>query len=99
MVGQILKLTPLTPFQSNLDPIHGNVHNAIGGDMATAHSPTDPLFFLHHANVDRLWAQWEQGPNDADPPNAGSSLKPRGSIITGKINSVLNIQRLGYSYA
>ncbi|TIA69707.1 hypothetical protein E3P89_03067 [Wallemia ichthyophaga] len=22
-------------------------------------SPQDPLFFLHHANVDRVWAQWQ----------------------------------------
>lgn len=28
-------------------------------------SPNDPLFFLHHANIDRIWAQWQ----DADPEN------------------------------
>jgi tyrosinase len=31
-------------------------------------SPNDPAFFLHHANVDRLWAQWEARHPDAYEP-------------------------------
>lgn len=27
------------------------------GDMGPATSPNEPLFFLHHANVDRVWAK------------------------------------------
>jgi tyrosinase len=23
-------------------------------------SPSDPVFFLHHCNVDRVWAQWQK---------------------------------------
>jgi tyrosinase len=99
LVNQVLGLTPFTPFQSNLEAIHGNVHNAVGGDMQTAHSPSDPLFFLHHANVDRLWAKWEQTPKAADPPNASASLKPRGKIISGKVSAVVDIGQLGYGYA
>jgi hypothetical protein len=34
---------------------HNNVHNDVGGDMATGESPRDPIFWLHHANIDRLW--------------------------------------------
>ncbi|MBC7501569.1 MAG: tyrosinase family protein [Herminiimonas sp.] len=37
---------------------HNPVHNIIGGNMATMESPLDPIFFLHHANVDRLWHAW-----------------------------------------
>lgn len=98
-VDQVLALTPFTPFQSNLEAIHGNVHNAVGGDMGTAHSPSDPLFFLHHANIDRLWAKWEQTPKAAKPLNATASLKPRGNIISGKVSAVLDIGQLGYGYA
>lgn len=29
-------------------------------------SPRDPIFWVHHANVDRLWAKWE-----VDYPNLG----------------------------
>ena len=24
-------------------------------------SPSDPIFFIHHCNVDRLWAEWQKG--------------------------------------
>ena len=37
---------------------HNPVHNLIGGEMATMTSPRDPIFFLHHANVDRLCHAW-----------------------------------------
>lgn len=67
--------------------------------MATAHSPSDPLFFLHHANVDRLWAEWEASSHGSDPPNANDTLKPRGKIISGRIGAVLDIAQVGYSYA
>ena len=31
-------------------------HTWIGKDMATVRAPIDPLFYLHHCNVDGLWA-------------------------------------------
>ncbi len=33
-------------------------------------SPYDPIFWLHHANVDRLWAQWQ------DQGHTGSTFYP-----------------------
>jgi tyrosinase len=38
---------------------HAAPHNYVGEHMSTHFSPDDPLFFLHHANVDRIWAIWE----------------------------------------
>ncbi len=46
---------------------HNKVHNCVGGKFTTSNaggfmqdnmSPVDPLFFLHHANIDRLWDVW-----------------------------------------
>jgi len=38
---------------------HNNVHNLIGGAMSSIRiSPRDPLFWVHHANIDRLWVAW-----------------------------------------
>jgi tyrosinase len=41
------------------DAPHNPVHDTIGGymsDIATA--PIDPIFYLHHCNIDRLWNAW-----------------------------------------
>jgi tyrosinase len=47
---------------------HNKVHNYIGGvgpldpgpygNMTNFLSPVDPIFFLHHSNMDRLWDVW-----------------------------------------
>jgi tyrosinase len=38
--------------------LHNRVHVWIGGTMASTISPGDPVFFLHHCFVDKLWADW-----------------------------------------
>jgi len=41
------------------DVPHRDVHGAVGGLMADPiNAALDPLFFLHHANIDRLWEGW-----------------------------------------
>ena len=37
---------------------HNYIHRFVGGNMVTGLSPLDPIFWCHHANVDRIWAQW-----------------------------------------
>jgi tyrosinase len=38
--------------------MHNQVHVWVGGDMGPASSPNDPVFYLNHCNVDRLWEAW-----------------------------------------
>jgi len=38
--------------------LHNLVHVWIGGDMGPGTSPNDPVFFLNHCNVDRIWEAW-----------------------------------------
>lgn len=41
-------------------PPHGAAHNSFAGQIrSTGTAPKDPLFFLLHCNVDRLWAFWQ----------------------------------------
>ena len=41
------------------DP-HGSAHTSFLGDISLIHTAAkDPLFFLLHCNVDRLWAKWQ----------------------------------------
>lgn len=44
---------------------HNSVHNDIGGVtingfMANNMSPVDPVFFMHHGNIDRIWTLWNR---------------------------------------
>jgi tyrosinase len=51
-----------TTFASGLESIHDLVHVWVGGQRGTMsfldRAPADPLFWMHHANIDRLWWQW-----------------------------------------
>lgn len=41
------------------DQMHGRVHLWVGGSMGASSSPNDPVFWLHHSNLDRIWAEWQ----------------------------------------
>ncbi len=38
---------------------HAMPHNLLGGHIRSFSSPADPLFFSHHAFVDKVWANWQ----------------------------------------
>jgi len=67
-------------FETTLETLpHNPVHNLIGGAMgAVTVSPRDPIFWVHHGNIDRLWAAWCNAgggrtmPPSTDPYWAGS---------------------------
>jgi len=39
--------------------MHNLVHMWVGGSMTPFTSPNDPVFWLHHCYVDRLWSDWQ----------------------------------------
>jgi tyrosinase len=89
---------------------HNPVHNLIGGIMATMQSPQDPIFYLHHANIDRLTHAWALPDGKGIPytanPYSSSNSSPywAGSFTYA---STLTMERyrtyypgwLGYDYA
>jgi tyrosinase len=77
---------------------HAAVHIAVGGDMDSASSPADPVFWLHHANIDRIWAAWQKKTSKKKPPNLNEILQPA-PMFGVKVSSVLSITKLGYRYA
>jgi tyrosinase len=56
--------------------LHNLVHNYVGGTMGNMTSPNDPLFWLHHSNVDRLWVDWLHGHPELCPylPSGGGPV-------------------------
>ena len=71
--------------------LHNMVHVWIGGDMAPATSPNDPVFLLNHANVDRIWEAWmvRHGRVFAPGPTEG----PRGQRLDSAMFSLLGESR------
>ena len=39
--------------------LHKMVHCSIGGQMCSYKSANDPVFFLHHGFIDKLWSDWQ----------------------------------------
>ena len=74
--------------------LHNRVHVFVGGDMSPSTSPNDPVFYLNHCNVDRIWEAWMQAPPAghgrvyAPPQSAPSSL--RGHRLNDTLNSLLS---------
>jgi tyrosinase len=78
---------------NSVEHIHNTVHNTVGnfGHMTDpAASAFDPVFWLHHSNVDRLLAMWQViNPQSYLVPTintVGSYGEPRGFMATADSN-------------
>ena len=84
---------------------HNYIHKWVGGDMSTSGSPYDPIFWLHHCNVDRLWTEWMRR-HPTGTPGDGTFLSERfddffdarGRPVVTTVADLLDTQRLGYRY-
>jgi len=88
--------------------MHNRVHEWVGGSSRPASSPNDPVFFLNHCFVDKLWAEWQAmhpgasylpSSGAASGHNLGDAMQPwasLGQIVTPA--SVLDHNSLGYAY-
>ncbi|NRB46983.1 MAG: tyrosinase family protein [Saprospiraceae bacterium] len=98
--------------ESQLDGIaeqsfHNNIHNWIGGQMATfAESGFDPIFYAHHGNCDRIWDAWRAYSPDNILPDNEEWLEKRlfatdgnGRPVDFKIKELLDSEALGYRFA
>ncbi|CAE6374202.1 unnamed protein product [Rhizoctonia solani] len=60
VVNKIMDYPDYISFWNNTERIpHDHIHRAIGGDLRRQYSPNEPLFFIHHSQVDRLWTRWQ----------------------------------------
>ncbi|KAJ3137661.1 hypothetical protein HK100_000505 [Physocladia obscura] len=90
IMPMILSSNDFSVFAKAMEAAHNIVHFYIGGitgdlyyiDMST----NDPLFFLHHANVDRYWNLWQYHHNNLSLRYDGIADLPPGS------NNQYNVQ-------
>ena len=85
---------------------HDGIHQAIGGNMSVVDlSSRDPIFFLHHANVDRLWTAWNRRGNANSPDPMWRDfvfnrnfIDPDGSPWNVGVSDLGEPAALGYRY-
>jgi tyrosinase len=80
--------TDYADFRDLEDAPHGSAHVSFRGPISKVpRAAKDPLFFLLHANVDRLWAFWQWLNNRTDPSDtatysvAGAPVAQRPGLI------------------
>jgi hypothetical protein len=116
MNAVVNQYTDYSEFALNLELYHGFLHVLMGdneGDLGPSQSPNDPAFFLHHANIDRYWWQWQRrhpdsahsynGQNYSPPKNvdANDNLYFAGNTGEVHVNTLFNTEEypLCYTYA
>jgi tyrosinase len=99
-IDDLLALTEYLPFSDGLERYpHNSGHNVLGPPMEDPMlSPSDPIFFLHHAMVDRVWALWQDKNPGKDPIITGADLKMDPWDSKWDVAKVRSIKSLGYSY-
>lgn len=89
-IDAVLTITPYDsfPWNTNSDPsfrnqlegfrgpnLHNRGHGWAGGSMMPMTSPNDPVFFMHHCMVDKLWHEWQlRFPNQGYLPMSGGAF-------------------------
>ncbi|KAE9375970.1 Di-copper centre-containing protein [Stipitochalara longipes BDJ] len=84
---------------------HDAIPNLINGDFFSFEAPNDPLFFLHHTQLDRLWWLWQkESPNrireyngrmesNSDQPASVNDRLPMDSLgVTIEVQDVLSTE-------
>ena len=76
LTAAVVRPTDFEGFRESIKHPHDQVHQAIGWDMGNVPTAAhDPVFWLHHANLDRLWSIWLKttGPNKATRANPSTT--------------------------
>jgi tyrosinase len=96
-------------FFGALENVHNLIHNFSGGanpygtvnnepqygDMVDPGTTAfDPIFWGHHSNCDRLWAEWQRRNPSAGPDDPDDVLPPWNMTVA----DTASISRLGYEY-
>jgi tyrosinase len=84
-------------FAPVLEGIHNSGHVWVGGSMGSIpFAPCDPVFWMHHCEIDRIWAEWQAANPGQNPVLTGAAAImdpwPEAEIDTRDITA------LGYNY-
>ncbi|TWB40799.1 tyrosinase family protein [Nitrospirillum viridazoti] len=110
-INSALKLKQFTAYQNYIEGrVHGYVHCTVGVtcpvvDMGSVpYSSNDPVFWSHHANIDRMWSCWSnigghQNPDtDAFLNQPYSFVDTNGKEFTVTVRDLFNGTIVDYKY-
>jgi hypothetical protein len=90
--------------------VHGYIHCSVAvncpvADMgAVPYSSNDPIFCIHHANIDRLWSCWRHMPGHQNPMDDAFVNQPftfvdaRGRPVTHQVGDLFKGHLIDYQY-
>lgn len=86
--------------------IHGRIHVLVGNSKnmgAVPYAARDPLFWVHHSSIDRMWASWNAN-GGVNPTTASWATKAfvfadgNGQRVSSALNNYFDTAALGYAY-
>jgi hypothetical protein len=85
--------------------IHGRIHVLVGNKVGMGSVPyagNDPLFWVHHSNIDRMWASWNHNggvnPVDSDWARKTFVFADAYGRVSAPLNGFFSCGDLGYGY-
>ena len=107
-VDDLLAISDYFKYESSIEEgVHGYVHCTVGPTCPVAHmgdvpvAGNDPVFYSHHANIDRLWACWQQlhgTPDGSWQDQKFSFVDETGTMQTQPVKNFVDSAALGYVY-
>lgn len=97
-IQELLNLGDFLDFTHQLENYHNNVHVWVGGDMGQIpFAAFDPIFYAHHAMIDRIWRLWQLRHSRVGVPHnlLNEALPP----FSMTVRETLDSNSLGYDYA
>lgn len=105
--GQYLPSGVVQGFNQTLDGgLHGNVHVFTGNGQGMGSIPfaaNDPIFWMHHCNIDRIWVSWNAAGHTN--PNTPAWLNkvfvfagPDGKGVKVVVKDYTNTKKCDYGY-
>ena len=98
----------VTGFCRSVDSgIHSRIHVLVGTATNMGKIPyagNDPLFWVHHSNIDRIWASWNRNYGGVNPVTACWAKKQfvmvdaGGVRVQAPLNQYMDQVALGYDY-
>ncbi len=109
-IPKFLDSTTAQGYQSTIEQSpHGYVHCAVMDCPITVmgavpYSSNDPIFWLHHGNIDRTWDCWTSIPGHRNPTSTGfnnkrfSFVDQTGTLVTKQVKQLFDGSLIDYKY-